>query len=238
MRLRSLLVTFAVGGMAAAYGQSASPLRITPDQSNGGRGSLKVRNTADVTVTAFVVSFDLPAPAGPKKARLVGRKLYDAATEPLAAKPIPAGQEVAASWPFNGLEPQPEAKVEAVLFVDGTSWGDPEWVRRIKLRRKHMERSLTDSLADLVDAVIHNAERGQVISSFQSASNREQEAASDPDQRDCIRSVREVVLRNLKQVTQNVNGTPASTKEVLLRQIESLRSRLTAVERGGGNLVR
>jgi hypothetical protein len=235
MHLR-LFVALAFGAVAAAYGQSAAPITIALDQSDSARPGFKVKNTAAVTVTAFVASFDLPAPPGPKRVKLVGRKLYDAATEPLAAKPIAPNQEVSSPLYFGKMGPRPEVKLEAVLFADGTSWGDPAWIRRILLRRKYMEKSLKTSIAELADAAIRGAARDEVIGGFQSSLDSEQAAAAGPDEQVCIRSVRGVVLRNLRQVTQKPDGTQIPTKEVLLRQIDSLRIRLTALQKGGSGL--
>jgi len=216
-------------GMPLARAQAPAP--VTVSASSG--GTLTARNAGTSTVTAFVLTYNLPFPAGATGAAgAQGWQLYDAATEPLAAKPIPAGQEVLVRCHFDCAAMPFQLK--AVIYQGGASWGDSGWAQRILQRRVYMQQAVTQSLSDLASAALRGATRSELTSLFESSLNTEIASAAGPDQRNCVSSVRGLVLRNLQSVLQTADGTPLPIDAVVQHEIVALHGRLAAASAYGG----
>ena len=181
---------------------------------------IAVTNTTPATVTAFALEWSPPVAAGSRVSKVIMTKFYDAATEPLAAKPIPPHGSVTLPY-AAGAESAPQ--VPAVLFATGASWGDAVWIGRITNRRAYMQQSLVAVLADLTAAAASvTTTRQSLITQFQSAQTAEQVSSADGDQRACIHTVRGIVLMNLQG--------PVPLKDVIAHEIGALQARLTAVQ--------
>ncbi len=231
--------------LVCAYGQASAPVALTVVQGSSaqavpagtGAGAAThpkwlAANTGTATITAFALTYSLQLPAGLHASSGTAERFYDGATEPLSAKAIPPGQSV--TLPFAPPENLSQAapKIQAVVFSNGTSWGDSGWLQRISNRRTYMQQSLSVSLAELNAASANAATtREALIAQFQSAMANEQHAAADRDQKACIASVRGTVLRNLQTV--NLAGVPPPLSSVLNHEIQALGTRLTAVQGAG-----
>ena len=213
--------------------QPGAPVLITAGQDNP--FSLTVTNTSARVVTAFalVATYNVDPPPGSKRAAATVTKIYDAATEPLSAKPIQPYHQIVTANPAVGAAPAAAVQLMAVIHADGTSWGDAAWVARIQRRRAYMQQSLEVALAELRAADQNAVPRAQLVAQFQSALTFEQGATSGREQKACIQSVRGTVLKNLETLT--ANGATIPLKAALNHEIASLQGRLPAVQSGGGS---
>ncbi|MGA7712533.1 MAG: hypothetical protein WCA81_11570, partial [Rhizomicrobium sp.] len=161
-------------GLPLAMAQAPLGLSASND------GHLIAQNLGTATVTAFAVVYGSPAPAATKGAAGVeGWQLYDAATEPLVAKPIAAGRQVTVQCHFNCAATAYHLQV--VIMQDGTAWGDSAWAQRISTRRTYMAQALQTSIRDLAAALIQGTPRAALIAQFQGSLDRETSAAMDGD---------------------------------------------------------
>ena len=203
----------------AVYSQTApAPIdtvaRVAVSESSNGRPSISVTCFAQVAITGIVLEFTTS-----------DTQYYDAATEPRAAKPIPPSATV--SLPAHTAAAQ--VAIKAAVLADGTTAGDPEWINKILQRRKFMADALTASLNELKEAVKENTTREKLQTQFQNHLNNELSAASNQEQKSCIRSVRGQVLLTLRTVKQSTDGTPLDITTVIEGQIQSLTTRLSAL---------
>ena len=223
-------ITLTMAFVGAALAQTAAPITVAAVETGSGQPSWSVTNTGTKTVTAFALTYPVPPPAGSNIAGATATTSYDAATEPLANKPVPPGQTLTLPYgPPNASVGHALPQVRAVIFADGASWGDTAWTGRLSQRRTYMRQSLAAGLADLNAAAADiTTTRTGLINQFQSAQSAEQAAASDTDQRACIRSVRGVVLRNLQALNQA--GVPIPIKDVIAHEMKALQARVAAMQ--------
>jgi len=224
------------------YAQAPAPVLVSVQTSGAGPTTLAANNTAPKTVTAFLVAGDLSAVASAVKSgavRVSASAIYDAATEPLAAKPLPPNQVSVLPYLLPPAGKVGALSVSAVLFADGTSWGDAASVTRLLNRRAYMQKHLAVAVADLVaaagesGAISDAALRSQTIQQFQSAMAGELAASAGADESACVRSVRSVTIANLRRVVLRNNGSAITTEEVISRELAVLSSRLSKVKAGG-----
>ena len=221
---------FGLACFAYAYSQSAAPVMLGISQDQSGRSRWTATNTGASTITAFAFTYDLQLPVNLRIEKASGVRIYDAATEPRAAKPIPQGQTVIlSSGPATGWVP---SQVRAVVFADGTSWGDGAWVERLLNRRQYMRRSLQSVIGELKAAALRGTARGDLVTEFQASLNGEKSKATGGDERNCIESVRGLVVGNLMAVAKMGNQAPPIS-EVIAREVDSLETRLAAILSGG-----
>jgi len=228
MRAASCLALVLLG-TSFSHAQDGAPITITASPTVGSQQPWVVGNVSALTATAVVLACTLPA-GGRANAtqRLV--QIYDAATEPLAAKPIlPSRQAAVPLTSPCAATPAPQAAV----FADGTSWGDPAWVSRILQRRQSMGKYLHAAVDDLTAALAQGATRDQVITTLQSAASIEAASATRPGERAILDSVRGLAIRNLQRAVTR-SGIPIPVSEQVKVQLEDLRSRLTALALYGG----
>jgi len=213
---RSLLFALLVSLLAP--GQTAGPVT-----ASAGAAGVALTNATGATVTALVLEWNAPGAAGSAVSKVSTIRFYDAATEPLSAKPIPPGSSV--TVPIS-TPAQSAPQVVAVLFAGGETWGSPVFVARLTQRRVYMQQALTNALADLNAAVAApGTTKASLASQFQSAQATEQAAAADNDQKACIHTVRGPALANLQG--------PATLSGVIAHEIGQAQSRLAALKAYG-----
>jgi hypothetical protein len=207
-------------------------------QAAAGSGALAITNTSSKTITAIALvgdPVDVPGSKQGTRIRISPLRIYDPATEPRAAKPLVPGQPASIPYPLPFRDASSPPAVRAVIFADGTSWGDPAYVKRLVQRRTYMEACLRTAISDLSIALVQGTARSLLVERFQSALASGEKAATDADESACVRSVSGVVLRNLQEVTQRSDGTPVSTAELVQHELRALGARLaTLVDYGGG----
>jgi hypothetical protein len=231
----AILAMLALALADSVFGQSAAPITVAAVQTGASQPKWSVTNTGSTTVTAFALTYALPVPQGSNVAGADATILYDAATEPLANKPVPPGQTVTLPYgPSSAGVGQALPQVRAAVLADGTAWGDSLWCARIARRRGYMEKYLRASITELMQASSAGvADRSQLSSQFQAALAAETAAAVDADDRACATSVRGVILRNLQQArTGNLVLAPVNL--VLQHEIDAAQLRLSAILAYGG----
>jgi hypothetical protein len=156
MKLGSTVAASLFSAIFLASAQSPPPVTVSVQQGvsgpTSGLATLSISNTSQKTITAIAFvgdPVDVPASKAGVRITVSPLKIYDAATEPRAARPIAPGQLVAIAVPFPSRDASVPPTVRAVLFVDGTSWGDLAWANRLANRRALMEKALTDAISDL-----------------------------------------------------------------------------------------
>ena len=226
MRIGKVLAGLTLAA-AGAYAQTAAPIELAavPGAGAGGRPAVVVANTGSTTVTAFAYSsWGITKGASLKSAPI---SMLDAAWEPFLS-PILPGQRV--TMPFN--LPQDPAKpapaVVAVIFADGSSWGDRSCVERMVQHRKYLLQRLTESLQDLQQAKAQGTDRETLVLELQSNLSGARAAAADAIDRVCVSMARQTVLKNM-------SGATGSYPAILQSQIDALSVRLVKL-RSYGNL--
>jgi hypothetical protein len=218
----------------AVYGQAGPPMRCTIEGvAPGGTPTLVAKNQSDRTVTAFIVEYETPTSAD-SRTRLRRTKIYDAATEPLAATAIDGDQEIAVKVPIPAHGNVADLNVVAVLFKDGSSWGDGAWVERVVRRRRYMEKHIRAVMAAMGQAVREETLRALVIERLSDSEVLKAPAGKDPDEIACARSVLVPVLANLINVHPRGEIGPAADREVFNHALTALGNRLTAIIKYGG----
>jgi len=232
-RVLPVLVGLTLLGSAPSRGQTAPALQVTVSTTASGAPVLVVRNAGANTVTAFALAFSLPVSPGAATAGALAVTVYDAATQS-APTPILPGREVSVPCPAGVGLAQQAPQVQAILFGDGSSWGDGTWVQNMTRRRAYMLQRLTEAYQDLTQALSQGTSRGALVAQFQSAMDTGIASASDPADRACIRDARYVVLLNLRVVVQHTDGTPVPTAEVVQHEMSELSGRLVTLRTYGG----
>jgi len=215
------------------YAQASAPVLVSVQTSGAGSTTLAANNTAPETVTAFLVDSDLSGTASAVKSgavRVSASAVYDAATEPLAAKPLAPNEVTVLPYLLPPAGAIGALSVSAVLFADGTSWGDANSVARLTQRRAYMRQYLVATISDLARAVEAGTTATDLVAQFKSAVAVEMSAAANADQKACDASVRGLVLRNLQRVTQGSGGSPIPVSQAAQRELLSLQTRLVALQ--------
>ena len=222
---RAVLMAMAVAWLPA-HGQPGPPANTAIAASavaDASGGSILARNTAGVTVTAFVYIYTMRSPDGSVLYATTG--YYDSAIDPQAQPPIKPGQEVRVPHriPFSGATPMVGAA--AGLFADGGSFGEPNVVRSILDRRKYTLVSLNQSIADLKQAAKFGLSREDAIAMFQNSLMSEASNAGDGELANCIQLVRGQVVAALATAWRRPDGSPIPMPELIQSQIEALNQR-------------
>ena len=182
-----------------------------------------------VTITALAVAHEVRINAGAQVRTATAIRLLDAATEPLAVKPIPPGQTVALPFGAPVGSAQGAPQVRAALLRDGTSFGDPQWAQRLQQRRTYMRQRLGAVMRDLAASMNDGLSRETIVAQFEAALAQEKASAANEADRACIDSARGLALKNLQAIRLRPDGSAVETGEVLSRILGSLGSRLQAL---------
>jgi len=222
---RAVLMALAAAWLPA-HGQPGPPANTVVAATavaDASGGSILARNTAAVTVTAFVYIYSMRSPDASVLYAATG--YYDSAVDPQAQPPIKPGQEVRVPHriPFTGATPTVGA--EAGLFADGSSFGEPNVVRSILDRRSYTLVSLNKSIADLKLAARSGLSRQDVIALFQNSLMSEASGAGESELANCIQLVRGQVIGALSGAWRRPDGTPIPVAELIQAQIDALTGR-------------
>ena len=214
------------------YGQAVPPIQVTVGTAARGAPAYFVTNTGTITVTAFALALSLPVPPGGKLASASQVTTYDVALG-TAPAPILAGGQIA----VGGVSPKNAAfglpTVQAVVFADGSSWGDGRRVQRIMALRGFTRQRLTGFYNELSTALAQATSREALIAKLQAEVDNRATLATDPDDQAAIVSARMGVLFNLRN-DKKPDGTPYPVAQVVQQQMSDLNDRLVAVRTYGG----
>ena len=124
------------------YGQAVPPIQVTVGTAARGAPAYFVTNTGTITVTAFALALSLPVPPGGRLASASQVTTYDVALG-TAPAPVLAGAQIAVSGVGLNGTASSVPTVQAVVFADGSSWGDGKRVQRIMALRGFTLQRLT-----------------------------------------------------------------------------------------------
>jgi hypothetical protein len=136
--------------------------------------------------------------------------------------------------PIPAQEAVGTLEVMAVVFKDGTSWGDAAWVKRVVRRREYMEKHIRAVMAGLGQAVQDGATREQVIDQLKASQFVKVPAGRDPDEVASARSVLVPTLANLLNAHSGQSGRVMQDKEAFSRELKAQGKRLAALLEYGG----
>lgn len=173
-------------------------------------------------------TWDTVVAANGKTVKATSTTLYDAATEPLMAKALAANESVSMPYTLRDGAPAGGFQVHAVLFADGSAWGEQAWITRLNNRRTYMSKHLAAAVNMLRNAVASGAERSLLITQVQVAPSSAQ-TSTDVDERRCAATVWGLLQRNLQQVTRRADGGAAPLAEVIDHDLSTFASRLNLV---------
>lgn len=130
-----------------ALGEKAQGPSSTIETQSNGSIRLNITNTATVPITALAAVGTRTFVANGRTGRSV--RLFDSVLNPFSRKEILPGQTYSFSFfgpnpPENQLKRDVEFK--AAIFADGSTWGDPEWVNTLLLRRSSAYRYNAEAL--------------------------------------------------------------------------------------------
>jgi hypothetical protein len=180
---------------------------------------LTIKNISANTVNAFVYTF--PLRGAPASLNMAVQEFRDPLLEG-ESKPIPPNQELTVNLAGASLA---DIQLRAVLFADGSIWGDPDWAQRISTRRRTMVQQLVPVLADLNSALARGTSREDLVSQFESSLKLETQIAGHGDPGADVINPRRVVLVNLRLNARNpVDVVVRSQIQHLTSQMEALQA--------------
>jgi hypothetical protein len=213
--------------LAAQPGPPAQTVVSTIAVRDAAGGSIRVRNNAGDTVTAFVYIYTMRSPDASVLYAATG--YYDSAIDPQTQPPIKPGQEIHVPYPIPLGGATPLVGAEAGLFAGGGSFGEPHVVQSILDRRGYTLVALNKSIADLKQAAKDGLSRQDLISLFQTALVTEASDAGDSELANCIQMVRSQVVAGLFTAWRRPDGTPRPMPELIQSQVDALTQRRDAL---------
>lgn len=211
--------------IASALPGQMPPVQVTAGANANGGPIWLIANTGAVAVTAVAIVRDVPQP------NLPGRTVrattdYDVALG-TAAEPILPGKriEVRANYPSN--EAVPVFRIRAVLFGDGSSWGDAAYVQMMTANRRFMLKRLQEAYDELNQALAAGTSRESLTAQLQAEVDNRTTAAADPGDQLAIRSARSLALVNLRMAHMTL-------AKLLQQQMGILNIRMVALRTYGG----
>jgi hypothetical protein len=201
--------------------QSKTPVTTTAVRDASG-GVIDIRNGTDHIVAALVYVYTMRNPDATVLYAATG--YYDSATDP-AQPQIKPNQTVRIPYriPFTGA--QPVVGVDAILYTDGTTYGERNVVQSIFERRNYTLVSLNKSIGDLKQAAKDGVSRQELISQFQQALAIEASNAGDQELAACIQQVRSQVVAGLITGSRRPDGSPVPVADLIQGQIDALSAR-------------
>lgn len=202
-----------------------TPITATAVRDSSG-GTLVIRNPTQQTVIALAFIYTMRS--ADASVLYAANGYYDSLIDPLTQQAIKPGQEVRIPYRIPYSDANPVVGVDAVLFADGTTFGERNVVQTLYDRRNYTLVSLNKSIADLKDALKNGTPRQQLISDFQRSMVIETSNAADQDLASCIQLVRSQVISALVSA-RRPDGAPIPTQELIQSEIDLLNARREAL---------
>src|SRR5262249_16283319 len=130
------------------------------------------------------------------------------------------------TFSFFGPNPPPNAlrrdvELKAAIFMDGSSWGDPEWVKVLRVRREAAARFTNKTLETIQATGIRRDTKRSLIERIQEMRANEYRSAQTTAERQMADFIFEDVLTPLKETTDDDEELATS-----LESVSSVRSHL------------
>lgn len=172
-----LLALVLVG--CSCWAQKA-PLTTGMTTLPGGRVQLAITNSSAVPVTAFAIYIEWALPGGPKghSVRIVDSVI----NHPRDREIMPGDTQRFVFGPATRMGSSavspPRVTFEAAIFANGSTFGDPGWVRRIIQDRKAVYANEGRAIRELLSARSSGETRQELVSQFHGLKSRTQHSAS------------------------------------------------------------
>lgn len=187
MRYTSAIVLVIIGviGMAGARTRSTqNPIATTVRILPRGYMRIEITNTSKTSITALAIVGIRTWQAQGISVRSV--RFFDSVLNPYGHPQIAAGE----SYDFDvfGPNPPPEqltraVNLEAALFADGSTWGDPEWVAALVDRRSSALKYNNEALNAVDAAVMAGSSEEDLSQRLRQLRSDEMHAASSTAER-------------------------------------------------------
>jgi hypothetical protein len=168
--MRTILAGLALTllGVLPAMAQQDPRFFSKIDNSPDGSLQVTITNRSQQTITAFLITNKRTNANGLWQTDSV--RVFDSAfNNPLDREILPAESRAIRLFGANPKmrSIQSTAELKAILFSDGSSFGDDEWVHRIVQRRKIVWQELADAISTLQEAKASGAPIGPLIQDMQ-----------------------------------------------------------------------
>jgi len=198
-------------------------LSTAVNELGDGRSQVTITNTSGVPLEAFVVTFITTEPSGGHRSSLS----HNDALFQFGVKTVPPGVPT----PFMGGGADTQIQVQAGIFQDGSTYGDPQWIEGLRKRRVYYLQALdvflvelraaspTTSQVGLVQQLSETRDRliAATKNTIQSP-NSETPNFSDMFLRNAFESIRLVytfLVRNITKPPAQPNGAAMALPDVL-----------------------
>jgi hypothetical protein len=205
------------------------PILVTTAQDSSGFSTVTIKNLGSSALTAYAVttSYNTRSSDG-TIAAVHGEGITDAAVGP-PTSPIQPGQH----GTFRPGGPYPQFKVEAAVWADGTTFGDPVWVHRILYGRQVAARHLDAVLRLLRNALQLNTSVAEII---RQAKNGERQVDAEKESVDEVVTVGRYyrdIQSSMATPPKQPDGSPSTREQTiqqLLARFQRARDRLRPYE--------
>ncbi|HUA57696.1 MAG TPA: hypothetical protein VML19_03015 [Verrucomicrobiae bacterium] len=206
-----------------------TPITASAVRDAGG-GSVVIRNPTERTVVALAFIYTMRT--ADYSVVYAANGYYDSLIDPISQPPIKPGQEARFPYRIPYNDTNPVVGIDAVLFSDGSTFGEPNVVRTLYDRRNFTIAAIGKSIADLKEALKNGTGRQQLLNQLQQSMSMELSGASDQDLASCIQAVRMQVISAMFSVSRRPDGSPAPMAEMLQSEIDALSARRDALKAG------
>lgn len=161
------LLFLSLTGLTSLVAQTES---VTSSLVPVGDGSARfiLRNNSAVAVTAYVVTWTYNiSEASGKSHRRASRVLRDFVTRNTQPAIAPNG-EVSIPVGLAGAS-NPVVKLQAGIFADGATFGDPQWVALLRQHRADYVQATDTALQELKDAIAQNIPTDRLVLQLQAS---------------------------------------------------------------------
>jgi hypothetical protein len=225
MKLILAILTTLLPMCAQRSDMGKTPITATGVRDASG-GSVVIKNPTQQTVVALAFIYTMRTPD--YSVVYAANGYYDSLIDPVTQPAIKPGQEIRFPYrvPYN--DTNPVVGVDAVLFSDGATFGEPNVVKTLYDRRNFTVVSINKSIADLKEAQKNGVGRQQLINQLQQSMAVEISGASDQELSNCIQEVRAQVISSLFSA-RHPDGTPMPMAEWFQAEIDGLNARREAL---------
>lgn len=196
----------------------AGPFAISIETLSDGYVRLSVVNKSRQSVTALAAVGSRTVIESQATDRSV--RFFDSALNP--SKPMDLQSDGSYSFLFFGPNPAPESlkrdvQLKAALFADGSSWGDPDWVKVLTLRRSSAYLYQNKALRALDEGYSDGLTREAFAEKLMRLRNDEYASAKTAAEKQMADLTFAEVLSRIGEASRNGHPVPISESVVQVR---------------------